>query len=555
LLGTTEHGRWLIAPEREPFSVSRAYRDGSTILETVFTTAEGEVALIDFMPVGQRHPSVTRIVEGRRGRPRLRMELILRFDYGATVPWVTRTQQGNGIVAIAGPDLVVLHCSVPLEGAHLATTAAFAVAPGERAWFILTHAPSHAHPPRALDPFAALRETERFWTNWSGRGRYGERYADAVKRSVVTLKALTFAPTGGIAAAVTTSLPEQLGGSRNWDYRYCWLRDATLTLLAFMRAGLFEEARAWRDWLHRSIAGSPDKLRIMYGLSGERRLSEWEADWLPGYQGARPVRIGNAAADQLQLDVYGEVMDTLYQARAGGLGAGAGSWALETALVEHLETIWEQPDEGIWETRGGRQQFTFSKAMAWVALDRAIRGAESFGLEAPLDRWRALRETMHARVCREGYSERRGGFVSVFGGDALDASLLLLPLAGFLPARDPRIIGTVAAIERELMADGFVLRYDAGLSPDGLPPGEGAFLACSFWLADNFALQGRRDEATALFERLLALRNDVGLLSEEYDPRARRLVGNFPQAFSHVALIGSARTLEDGGPARERATA
>ena len=547
LLGTTEHGRWRISPADRAATVTRAYRDGSTILETVFATPDGEAALIDVMPVGQRNPSVVRIIEGRRGRMALAMELILRFDYGSTVPWVTRLPNGDGIVAIAGPDQAVLHASVPVQGEGMSTTARFEVAAGQRAWFTLTHAPSHHHSPRAIDPMAALRATERFWAAWSSRGRYGTRYTGAVKRSLITLKALTFAPTGGIVAAPTTSLPEQLGGVRNWDYRFCWLRDATLTLLAFMQAGFFDEARAWRDWLHRSIAGSPDQLRIMYGLSGERRLSEWEADWLPGYQGARPVRIGNAAADQLQLDVYGEVMASMHEARTGGLASPPESWALETAIVEHLETIWEMPDEGIWETRGGRQHFTYSKAMAWVALDRAIRGAEAFGLEAPLDRWRAVRARIHDRVCSEGFSSSRGSFVSMLGGDALDASLLLLPTAGFIAADDPRMVGTVAAIERELMAGGFVMRYDTGGSPDGLPPGEGVFLACSFWLADNYALQGRTAEARSLFERLLALRNDVGLLAEEYDPRTKRLVGNFPQAFSHVALVGTARALDGGG--------
>ncbi len=554
LLGTPENGRWLIAPDLADVTVNRAYRNGSTVLETVFASADGEVALIDFMPIGQRHPSVVRIIEGRRGRLPMRMELVLRFDYGCAVPWVTQLPEGRGMVAIAGPDQAVLHGDVPTGGEGLTTTARFEVGAGERRWFSLTYAASHSHPPRQFDPLMALRATERFWSGWAGRGHYGARYAGAAKRSLVTLKALTYAPTGGIVAAPTTSLPEQLGGTRNWDYRFCWLRDATITLLAFMEAGFFEEAKAWRDWLHRSIAGSPDQLRIMYGICGERRLSEWEADWLPGYQGARPVRIGNAAADQLQLDVYGEVIGALHEARVGGLGVLPESWSLERALVEHLETIWELPDEGVWETRGGRQHFTFSKAMAWAALDRAIKGAEAFGLEAPLDRWRAVRTRIHERVCAEAFSTARGSFVSVLGGDALDASLLLLPIAGFLPATDPRMVATVAAIERGLMADGFVMRYDTSGSPDGLPPGEGVFLACSFWLVDNYALQGRRDEARALFERLLALRNDVGLLAEEYDPRAGRLVGNFPQAFSHVALLQSARILEDdGGTPRETA--
>jgi GH15 family glucan-1,4-alpha-glucosidase len=366
----------------------------------------------------------------------------------------------------------------------------------------------------------------------------------------VTLKALTYHPTGGIVAAPTTSLPEQLGGSRNWDYRFCWLRDATLTLLAFMHGGYFEEAKAWRDWLHRSVAGSPDQIQIMYGIAGERHLREWEADWLPGYQGARPVRIGNAAHDQLQLDVYGEVMDALHHARAGGLAAPPASWDLQRDMIGHLEAVWQAPDEGIWETRGGRRAFTFSRVMAWVAFDRCIRSAESFGLAAPLDRWRALRQDMHAAICRDGFNAERNSFTQVFGGRELDASLLLIPSVAFLPPEDPRVRGTVAAIERDLLVGGFVQRYDTADGNDGLPPGEGAFLACSFWLADNYAMQGRMDEAHALFERLLALRNDVGLLAEEYDPRAGRLVGNFPQAFSHVALIGTAMTLARAAPQR-----
>jgi glucoamylase len=551
LLGTSENGAWRIAPADADARVARRYIDGSVVLETVFTTPDGEVALIDFMPIGHPGSSVVRLVEGRRGAVEMRMAMALRFDYGAGIPWVTQLPEQDGIIAIAGPDMAVLRTPAPLEGEGLTTVSRFTAREGQSVPFVLSHGPGHLKPPRAIDARAALTETRRYWQRWSRRGSYRGPYQAAVSRSLVTLKALTYHPTGGIVAAPTTSLPEQLGGNRNWDYRFCWLRDATLTLLAFMHNGFFDEAKAWRDWLHRSIAGSPDQIQIMYGISGERHLREWEADWLPGYQGARPVRIGNAAHDQLQLDVYGEVMDALYRASAGGLAAPPASWDLQRGMMDHLETIWRQPDEGIWETRGGRREFTFSRIMAWVAFDRAIRGAESFGLDGPLDRWRALRTEMHATICRDGFNAGRDSFVQVFGGKALDASLLLIPSVGFLPADDPRVRGTVAAIERELLSGGFVQRYDTSDSKDGLPPGEGAFLACSFWLADNYALQGRMDEARALFERLLALRNDVGLLAEEYDPRAKRQVGNFPQALSHVALIGTAMTL--GRAAAERA--
>jgi len=553
LLGTPENGTWRIAPERDGATVRRRYRDGSVVLETVFTTPEGEVALIDFMPVGNHASSIIRLVEGRRGTVGMRMALALRFDFGAAVPWVTRLPDGSGFMAIAGPDMAVLRTPVHLVGEDFVSGAQFTVHEGQTVPFVLTNGASHLRPPKAIDARAALAETERYWMRWSRRGSYRGPYEAAVRRSLITLKALTYHPTGGIVAAPTTSLPEQIGGPRNWDYRFCWLRDATLTLLAFMHAGYFEEAQAWRDWLHRSVAGRPDQIQIMYGLGGERHLREWEADWLPGYHASRPVRIGNAAHAQLQLDVYGEVMDALHQARMGGLAAPPASWDLQRALLDHLEAIWQEPDEGIWETRGGRKPFTLSRVMAWVAFDRAIRSAEQYGLPAPLDAWRRLRRHMHETICREGFDEARGSFVQYFGGKELDASLLLIPLANFLDPNDRRVRGTVAAIERELLSDGFVLRYDTGRSRDGLPAGEGAFLACSFWLADNYALQGRRREAEALFERLLALRNDVGLLSEEYDPQLRCQVGNFPQAFSHVALIGTALSLNSGGPVVARA--
>ena len=553
LLGTAEHGAWRIAPADPDARSSRRYLDGSTVLETVFTTAAGEAVITDFMPVGHPGSSVIRMVQGRRGTVDMRMALALRFDYGASVPWVTRIPNDGGLIAIAGPDMAVLRTPVTLEGEGLTTVARFTVHEGQCVPFVLSHGPSHLKPPRALDPQACLAETLRFWARWSKRGRYRGPYGDAVNRSLVTLKALTYHPTGGIVAAPTTSLPEQLGGTRNWDYRFCWLRDATLTLLAFMNAGYFEEAQAWRDWLHRSVAGNPEQVQIMYGIAGERHLREWEADWLPGYQGARPVRIGNAAHDQLQLDVYGEVMDALHHARTGRLAAPPESWDLQRMLVDHLEQIWEQPDEGIWETRGGRQQFTFSRVMAWVAFDRAIRSAESFGLPAPLDHWRGVRRRMHETICRDGFDAARNSFTQSFGTPQLDASVLMIPLVGFLPPDDPRVLGTVAAVERELLHDGFVRRYRTESGSDGLPPGEGAFLACSFWLADNYALQGRTGEARDLFERLLDLRNDVGLLAEEYDPATRRQVGNFPQAFSHVALIGTALTLGSGDSVAARA--
>ena len=453
LLGGPDNGRWSIAPVASPVGIKRAYRDDSAVVETVFTTAEGEVALIDFMPMDTDRSSLVRIVEGRRGRVAMVLEMVLRLDYGSIVPWVTQLPDGAGLVAIAGPNMVTLRTGAPLEGRDMRTVSEFTVGAGERVDFTLTYQPSHLPTYGAFDPLAALAETERMWSEWCAKGRFIGRHPDLVKRSLITLKTLTYAPTGGIAAAATTSLPEQLGGSRNWDYRYCWLRDATLTLFAFMHCGLFEEAQAWRDWLQRSVAGSPDQIQIMYGLAGERRLDEWTVPWLTGYQGAAPVRIGNAAAGQLQLDVYGEVMDALHQARDGGLQVSEESWDLEVALVEHLIQVWMQPDEGIWETRGGRQLFTCSRAMAWGAGDRAVKSAEQYGLGAPLERWRATRDEMHATICERGFSKARNSFVAIFDGDTLDASLLLLSLTGFLPATDPRMVGTVAAIETGLMAE------------------------------------------------------------------------------------------------------
>ncbi len=562
LLGNAEHGCWIIAPEDPHPRVTRAYRDTTMVLDTTFETDGGAVAITDFMAVGHENSSVIRLVRGLRGRVAMQMRLCLRFDYGISIPWVTRLPDHHGIIAIAGPDMAVLRCGVPLHGKDLTTAAAFTVDAGDQVPFVLSHGPSHLPPPPVRDAAVELSRTEAFWSEWSGRSPADDqshsppnkKYQDAVRRSLVTLKALTYAPTGGIVAAPTTSLPERLGGQRNWDYRYCWLRDATLTLLALMQAGHYEEAQAWRDWLQRSIAGSAEQIQIMYGLSGERRLDEWQVPWLPGYQGAAPVRIGNGAAGQVQLDVYGEVMDALHHARIGGLDSPPSTWALQRGIIDHLSRIWEAPDEGMWEVRGGPQNFTLSKVMAWVALDRAVRDAEQYQLPAPLREWRALRDTIHARVCRDGFDEGRNSFVQSFGSKHLDAGLLLLPMVGFLPPEDPRIRGTLAAIEQELVQDGLVLRYRTDHdTPDGMPPGEGAFLACSFWLADNLRLQNRLTEAQELFERLLALRNDVGLLAEEYDVANKRQVGNFPQAFSHVALINTALSLRNRPTAPVRA--
>lgn len=543
LVGTPVNGRFVVCPQSPGEPATRRYMDGSLVLETIFKTPEGEVALIDFMVPGSSNSSLVRIVRGRSGRVPMYMELAIRFDFGLTIPWVTRRDGGNGIVAVAGPEMLVLRTPVPLEGKDLKTVARFDVAEGEQVYFALTHAASHEPVPISPDPEDALFRTQEYWAAWSGRCRYEGPAADAVRRSLLVLKGLTFAATGGIVAAATTSLPECLGGARNWDYRFCWLRDAVITLVAFMGAGYTEESKAWAIWLHRSVAGSPEQLQIMYGIAGERRLEERELEWLIGYQGANPVRTGNAAAGQLQLDVYGEVMAALHEARESGLLDDTESWSVQRALLEHLEEIWEQPDEGMWETRGGRRHFTFGKVMAWVAFDNGVKDAEAFGLTGPLERWRATRDRIHAEVCAKGYDAERNTFVQSFGSKALDASLLLIPTVYFLPADDPRMLGTVAAIERELMVDGFVLRYRNEESCDGLKGNEGAFLACSFWLASVMHMQGRVDEARALFDRLVGLCNDVGLLSEEYDPVAKRLTGNFPQAFSHVALVTTALRL------------
>ncbi|MGH8308996.1 MAG: glycoside hydrolase family 15 protein, partial [Steroidobacteraceae bacterium] len=557
LLGTKEHGRWLVAPAGQVRRTTRCYQPGTLILETDFETADGAVTVIDFMPPRRESSDLVRIVRGRRGRVAMHTELVIRFDYGAIVPWVTQTHgQPSELRAIAGPDMLVLRTPVVLRGEDARTVGEFSVGADETVAFVLSYSASHRPPPAALDVPAALTSTARFWREWSGRCTYEGGWREAVVRSLVTLKALIYAPTGGIVAAPTTSLPEQLGGARNWDYRYCWLRDATFTLLALMDAGYFDEACAWREWLVRALAGSPSQAQIMYGVGGERRLTEWEAHWLPGYEASGPVRIGNAAYAQLQLDVYGEVADALHHARLGALAPTDAGWAVQRALTTHLEKVWNEKDEGIWEVRGPRRHFTHSKVMAWVALDRAIKAAEAHRLEAPVERWRELRTRIHADVCERGFDPRMGSFVQAYESRALDASLLLIPLVGFLPASDLRVRGTLQAIERHLMADGLVLRYDTTGTDDGLPPGEGAFLACSFWYVDNLVLAGRRDEAHAMFERLLELRNDVGLLAEEYDPRARRQLGNFPQAFSHIALVDSAYNLspQEAKPAVQRAT-
>jgi GH15 family glucan-1,4-alpha-glucosidase len=544
LLGDENNGRWLIAPAGEVKRTSRRYRADTLVLDTEFETDTGSVRVSDFMPPRGRAPDVVRIVEGMSGSVPMRMELVIRFDYGSIVPWV-RNLDGT-LVAIAGPDAVLLRTPVEHEGRDLRTVASFTVAEGERVPFALRWFPSNEPPPEPVDPEEALAATIEFWEHWTETGSYRGRWHEAVHRSVLTLKALTYAPTGGIVAAPTTSLPEWVGGVRNWDYRYCWLRDATLTLLALIRAGYTEEAGAWRDWLLRAIAGSPEDLQIMYGVAGERRLTEFELPWLGGYEGSRPVRVGNGASGQRQLDVYGEVIDALYNSRRYGLVASDGAWRLTQKIFDWLESGWREPDEGIWEVRGPRRHFTHSKVMAWVAFDRAVKTIERFGREGPLERWKAVRKAIRDEVLREGYDADRGAFTQFFGSDRLDASCLLIPLVGFLPAKDERVVGTVRAIEQELMRGGFVERYRAdeeNADIDGLPPGEGVFLPCSFWLAAVLAQQGRQDDAVALYERLLALRNDLGLISEEYDPERGRLLGNFPQAFTHIGIVETAFTL------------
>jgi GH15 family glucan-1,4-alpha-glucosidase len=551
LLGGPEAGRWRIAPRAGGTVTRRRYREDTMVLESVWETAEGTVRVVDFMPRRQTEPDVVRIVEGVSGRVTMGVELVVRFDYGRVVPWVRH--QGGRWVSVAGPDALWLDTPVELLGRNLRSVAEFDVAAGDRVPFVLTWVPSFQDEPPRYDASEALAETERYWRDWIGRCSYDGPYADAVRRSLLVLKALTYAPSGGITAAATTSLPEQIGGPRNWDYRFCWLRDAAFTLQALAGGGYTAEARAWRDWLLRAAAGDPGDLQIMYSLTGRRRLPELELGWLPGYEDSRPVRVGNEAADQFQLDVYGEVLDALHGAREAGVAHDSDAWTLQCLLAERLEEVWREPDSSLWEVRGPRQHFVHSKVMAWVGFDRMIRTAERAGLPAPLDRWRATRDAVHREVCERGYDAGRRTFTQYYGSTGLDAALLLIPRVGFLPPDDPRVLGTVDAVQRELSEDGFVLRYRTDADPvshqgtvDGLPGAEGAFLACSFWLADALALLGRRDEARERFEQLLDLRNDVGLLSEEWDPVARRHLGNTPQAFSHVGLVNTALALGRG---------
>jgi len=554
LLGEEKHGRWLVAPADEVLRVERRYRPGTLVLETDFHTADGVLQVVDFMPIRGEAPDVVRLARCLRGRVAVRMELILRFDFGRVVPWVRRTQDG-GLTAIAGPDAVHLIPGRATTGRDLTTVAEFELDAGEEVPFILTWYPSHEPVPRPVDGPAAAADTTRWWQEWSGRSTVRGEHAELVQRSLITLKALTYGPTGGIVAAPTTSLPEFIGGVRNWDYRFCWVRDATLTLQSLMHAGYMDEAREWRDWLLRAVAGSPSEMQIMYGPAGERRLTELQLDWLPGYEGSAPVRIGNAASSQFQLDVYGELMDALAQGRDGGIEADDAAWRLQSALMGFLEEAWDRPDEGIWEVRGERRPFVHSKVMAWVAFDRAVRMVEQYGQDGPADHWRRLRAEIHREVCEQGYDPERNTFTQSYGSRGLDAATLMIPVVGFLAPTDERVIGTVEAVQRELCHDGFVLRYDTTEADDGLPPGEGAFLPCSFWLADCLTLIGRHEEARGLFDRLAALANDVGLLSEEYDPQAGRLVGNFPQAFTHVGLVNTALNLDRAAasPARDRA--
>jgi GH15 family glucan-1,4-alpha-glucosidase len=553
LLGDEQHGRWILTPAGEVKRTERRYREDTLVLDTELETDTGTVRVVDFMPPRGRNPDVVRVVEGVSGRVSMRMQLVIRFDYGSIVPWVRR--RGGSLMAIGGPDALVLRTPIRTEGRDFTTVAEFDVSAGDWIPFTLTWFRSYDPMPEPIDPAVALRETIGFWSEWTGASTYTGSWRDAVMTSLRILKALTYAPTGGIVAAATTSLPEQLGGVRNWDYRYCWLRDATFSLYALMLAGYHDEALAWRDWLLRAVAGDPAEIRIMYGPTGERRLPETQLDWLPGYEGSSPVRIGNAASTQSQLDVFGEVLDSFWFSRRIGFPPNEVAWNLAVKLLDYLESAWREPDEGIWEVRGEPRDFTYSKVMAWVAFDRAVRAIEGYGRKGPLDRWKRAREELRSEILEKGYDADRGAFVQSFGSKDLDASVLMLPLVGFIPASDERMLGTIKVIRRELVRDGLVFRYssDNAQAIDGLPAGEAAFLPCTFWLADNLTLLGRRAEARGLFERLLDLRNDLGLLSEEYDVEAKRLVGNFPQAFTHVALVNTARNLSPGlGPAQHR---
>ena len=543
LLGTSREGRWLIAPAEEITKTSRRYWDDTLILETRFTTAGGTVAVIDFMPPRGKASDIVRLVRGISGRVKLRMELVIRFGFGTDIPWVKKSEDGSALLAICGPDMTVLRTPIETRGEDLTTVADFEVGKGETVPFVLTYGPSHLDVPKAIDPEDALQDTRDFWTEWSGRCTYKGESRNLVMRSLITLKALTYEPTGGIIAAPTTSLPEILGGAKNWDYRFCWLRDATFTLLALMNSGYTEEASCWHGWLLRAVAGAPAHMQIMYGIMGQRRLLEWEADWLPGYEGAQPVRIGNAAHAQLQLDVYGELMDAFHQARMAKLELDDGTWDIECKVLEHLAEVWTHADSGIWELRGDGQHYVLSKVMCWVAFDRAIKSAETFGLEGPIDRWRDLRDIIHRDVCEKCFDPAQNTFVRYYGSNLLDASVLLLPAVGYLPPTDPRVLGTIEAIEKYMMRDGFVLRHDPREITGEQQPIEGAFLACSFWLADAYVLSGQLDKAQALFDRVVAIANDLGLLAEEYDPGPRRQTGNFPQALTHIALINTAHNL------------
>lgn len=551
LLGTPENGRWLIGP-RGKARTTRRYRPDTLILETEFVTAKGAALLIDFMPMNTAKPKIIRVVRGLRGKVQMRTELVIRFDYGRIVPWVTRRK--DAMVAVAGPHLLALRTPVPMEGKGLSTVGDFTVTPGKTVHFVMEYGSSSEPVPEGINWKSSLRHTERWWSRWTSKRTYHGPWATALKRSLITVKALTYAPTGGIVAAPTTSLPEQVGGALNWDYRYCWVRDATFTLLALIHAGYHHEAQRWKEWLKRAVAGSSDQLQTLYRVAGERELVEWEAGWLSGYGGAAPVRIGNAASEQLQLDVYGELADCLHQARGSRIGNhDPEGFNLQIELLKRLEKIWREPDNGIWEVRGKKQQYTHSKMMAWVAFDRTIKSAEMMKVEVPTRKWKKIRQQIHDEVCRRGYNKKIGAFVQTYGSNRLDASLLMMPLVGFLPASDPRVQGTVKQIETQLMRDGLVLRYDVPDTNKG-SVGEGAFLPCSFWLADNYELMGRHDEASRLLERLLGLCNDVGLFSEEYDSQNRRQLGNFPQAFTHLTLINTVLNLyvKEGGPAHQR---
>jgi GH15 family glucan-1,4-alpha-glucosidase len=553
LLGGQSNGFWLITPNEEIKSVKRRYRPDTLILETTFVTESGQVTLIDFMPPNGSVSHLVRIARCDEGEVRMCMELMLRFGYGATTPWVTRLDDGT-MRAVAGPDMVTLRTPTPFRGENFKTVAMFTLAKGRSVPFVLSYGPSHLELPSPVDAHEALEHCETFWRDWTATTKAEGPYKDAIVRSLITLKGLVYRPSGGIVAAPTTSLPEQFGSERNWDYRLCWLRDSTLTLLAMMNAGIYDEAAAWRDWLQRAVAGSPDDMQIMYGLHGERRLTEWEVDWLPGYADSKPVRIGNAAHEQFQLDVYGELMDSFEQARKGGIASTEGGWEMQLTLLKHVADIWDEPDSGIWESRGPTRHYVYSKAMAWVCFDRAIKAVENHELKGPVEDWRQIRDEIHAAICANGFDPVRNSFKAAYDGTDLDASLLLLAQTGFVTADDPRFVGTVEAIEKELVREGFVVRYNTQRTDDGLRPGEGVFLACSFWLCDAYMSIGRADDAKKLFERLLTIRNDLGLLAEEYEPREKRHQGNFPQAFSHVGLINTAFNLTRGAkPAEQRA--